>query len=157
MRYCDANGKASQRALADMIKHASAKGRKQRAATLETNELSDAFPTSQRNLLLANSPSEQYMRGAIHNSARNSPHLNFRSMLNGSNAKMLEGRFAVMKNSPSGKYLCHPGSRFPDELNRAPPIGAIDPSRGVYPSNSVASLISANEYIPSFPASVDSK
>ena len=79
-------------------------------------------------------------------------------MLNGSNAKITEGRFSAIRNSPSGKYLCHPGSRFPDEMNRAPPLGESEPNgRVINLDNSVASLISAREFLPSTKASVGSK
>ena len=155
-RYCDANGKASLKALQNMVKESTRKGRNKRAATLEADELGAALP-SQRNLLLANSPQEQYL-WAIANSSKASPRLNYRSMLNGSNAKIKEGRFSAIKNSPSGKYLCHPGSRFPDEMNRAPPIGESEPdSHVINASNSVANLVSASEFLPSTKASVTSK
>ena len=58
-RYCEANGKASPKAVQRMLKEPSRKGRNKRAATLEADEARDAF-ASQRNLLLANSPPEQY-------------------------------------------------------------------------------------------------
>lgn len=50
-------------------------------------------------------------RSRVDHSARR---LSNRSMLTGSNAKILENRFSSLRNSPSGNLIVHPKSRIPD-------------------------------------------